>query len=161
MGTKWKLSSSACSRIIFRKFRKTNSNYPDKRKFFLWFLMIYELLKILKWTYDFDKDDEEVWNYIPQLKRWVYVQLWDKFRLELLKPPFFFMLEKSCLKDLLMQSHLSQLLKLQALWSLKSLSYYSSFASKANVKKKVLEILDLHDLHEAMTLMTTTKMLAS
>lgn len=32
--------------------------------------------------YDFDEDDKDTWNYIPQLERQIYVRLWDKFNLD-------------------------------------------------------------------------------
>lgn len=54
-------------------FRKENSDYLEKMKLFLWFMIIYELTWILKWDYGFVEDDDGAWEFVPQLERNIFI----------------------------------------------------------------------------------------
>lgn len=72
--------------IIDKNFRKENSDYLEKMKLFLWFMIIYELMWILKCDYGFVEDDDGDWEFVPQLERNVFICWWDKSHLDHLKP---------------------------------------------------------------------------
>lgn len=55
----------------------------------MWFMMMYELPWILKWTYNFVENDGDSWGYIPQLETRIFNHWWDKFHLDHLKPSSF------------------------------------------------------------------------
>lgn len=71
--------------LLFPRYRSESNNV----KFFMWFMMMYELPWILKWTYNFVEDDGDSWGYIPQLERRIFNRWWDKFHLNHLKLSYF------------------------------------------------------------------------